>query len=93
MVGFQQSAQTLDADALALVPFMLTLDDLVDALVNPLMTIVLEILRNDISQLVFREEDEMVESFFSDGPHESLSVGIQIRTARGVVSRIPLPPF
>jgi hypothetical protein len=45
MVGFQQSAPTLDANDLALIPFMLRLDDLVETLVNPLVMIVLEILR------------------------------------------------
>ena len=45
MVGFQQPAQTLDADDLARVSFMLRLDDPVETLVNPLVMIVLEILR------------------------------------------------
>ena len=45
MVGFQQSAQTFDANDLALFPFMPRLDDSVEALVNPLVMIVLEILR------------------------------------------------
>jgi len=35
----------LDTDDFALVPFMLRLDDSVDPLVNPLVTIVLEILK------------------------------------------------
>jgi len=44
MVGFQRSAQTFDTDDPALVPFVLWLNDLVDALVNPLVVIVLEVL-------------------------------------------------
>ena len=51
VIRLQQSAQTLNADNLALVPFVLWLDDLVDALVNPLMMIVFEILGQDLSQL------------------------------------------
>jgi hypothetical protein len=45
MIGFQQSAQPLEADDLTLVPFMLGHDDPVETLVNPLVMIVLEILR------------------------------------------------
>ena len=41
MIGFQQSAQTLNADDLTLMTFMLGFDDLVEALVNPFMVIVL----------------------------------------------------
>jgi len=41
MVGSQQSAKSLNASDLALVPFMLGLDDPVEPLVNPLMMIVL----------------------------------------------------
>jgi hypothetical protein len=66
MVGFQQSAQTLDANDLALVSFMLRLDDPVETLVNPLVMIVLEILGEDVSQLVFRGESKMVETFLAD---------------------------
>ena len=44
MVRLQQSAQTLDADDRALVSFMLRIDDLVDALVNPFVMIVLKVL-------------------------------------------------
>jgi hypothetical protein len=43
MVGFQQSTQTLDTDDLAVVPFVLWLDEPVEALVNPLVVVVLEI--------------------------------------------------
>jgi len=39
MVGFQQSAQMLDANDLTLAALMLRLDDLVDALVNPLVPV------------------------------------------------------
>jgi hypothetical protein len=81
MVGFQQSAQTLDADDFALVPFMLRLDDPTEPLVNPLIMIVLEILGQDVAELFFGGEDEMIETFLSDGPHEPLGVGIQIRAA------------
>jgi hypothetical protein len=63
MAGFQQSAQALDADDLALVPFMLWLDDLVDALVNPLMMIFLEILGQNVPPLFFRGEDQVIEAF------------------------------
>ena len=44
VIGFQQSTQTLNANDLALVSFMLKLDDLVETLVNPLVVIVLEVL-------------------------------------------------
>jgi len=44
VIGFQQPAQTLDANDLALVLFVLRLDDPVGTLVNSLMMIVLEIL-------------------------------------------------
>lgn len=40
MAGFQQFAQTFDADDLTLVSFMLRLDDPIEALVNSLMMIV-----------------------------------------------------
>jgi hypothetical protein len=80
MVGFQQSTQTLDADDLTLMTFMLRLDDLVKALVNPLVMIVLEILGQNVAQLFFGGEDQMVETLLADGPHEALRVGIQIRT-------------
>jgi hypothetical protein len=83
VIRLQQSAQPLNADDFALVPFMLWLDDPAEPLVNPLMMIVLEILGQDVSQLVFGGEDEMIETFLSDGPHEPLRVGIQIRTTRG----------
>ncbi len=76
-VGFQQSAQTLNADDFALMSFMLRLDDPVEALVNPLMMIVREILREDVSQLVFRGEDEVVETRRANllsGRYSSLSV-------------------
>ena len=39
VVGVQESAKSLDTDALALVSFVWWLDALVDALVNPLMVI------------------------------------------------------
>jgi hypothetical protein len=83
MVGFQQSAQTFDADDLALVPFVLWLDDLVEALVNPLLMIVLEILGQDVPQLLFGEEDQVIETLLFDGSHEPLRVCIQIGTTRG----------
>ena len=54
MIGFQQSAQTFNADDLTLVSFMLRFDDRVDALVNPLVMIVQEVLAQDIAQLRFR---------------------------------------
>ena len=43
MVGFQQSGKTLDADDLTLMSFMLGLDDLVKALVNSLVIVVVEV--------------------------------------------------
>ena len=54
MVGLQQSAETLDADDLTLMTFMLGFDDLVETLVNSLVVIVLEVLAQDIAQLFFR---------------------------------------
>jgi hypothetical protein len=53
MVRLQQSAEALNADDLTLVSFMLGLDDLVKALVNPLVVIVLEVLAQDMAQLFF----------------------------------------
>ncbi len=49
MVGFQQSAQAFNTDNLAVVPFMLWLDDSIDALVNPLMMVVLKVLGEDVT--------------------------------------------
>ena len=49
MVGFQQSTQTLNANDLALISFMLGLDDLVKALVYPLVMIAGEILGEDVA--------------------------------------------
>jgi hypothetical protein len=43
MVGLQQSAKALNADDLTLAAIMLWLDDLIEALVDPLMMIVLEV--------------------------------------------------
>ena len=54
MVGFQQSAETLDAEDLTLMTFMLGLDDMMETLVNPLVVIVLEVLAQDIAQLFLR---------------------------------------
>jgi hypothetical protein len=88
MLGFQQSTQTLDAEDFALVPFVLRLDDPVETLVNPLLGIVLEILGQDVAELFFGGEDEMIETFLSDGPHEPLRVGVQIRTASKSASRV-----
>ena len=56
VVGFQSSAQTFDTDDLALVSFVLWLDDPVDALVNSLVMVVLEILGQDVAELLFGEE-------------------------------------
>ena len=83
MVGFQQSARTLNADDLALVPFMLRLDDPVDALVNPLLMIVLEILGQNVPQLLFGEEDQVIETLLFDGSHETFRVRVQIGTGWG----------
>jgi hypothetical protein len=79
VVGFQQSAQTFDTDDLALVPFVLWLDDLVDALVNPLLMIVLEILGQDVPQLLFGEEDQVTKTLLFDGSHEAFRVGVYQR--------------
>ena len=54
MVGLQQSAQTLNADDLTLGALMPWLNDLVGALMNPFATLVLEILGQDSTQIVFR---------------------------------------
>ena len=45
VVRSQQPTKSLDTDDLTLVPLMLRFDDPIEALVNPLMMIVLEILR------------------------------------------------
>jgi len=45
MVGLQQSAEALNADDLTLAAIMLWLDDLIEALMDPLMMIVLEVYR------------------------------------------------
>jgi hypothetical protein len=44
MIGFQQATWSFNADDLAVVIFVPGLDDPVDALMNPLMMAVLEIL-------------------------------------------------
>ena len=62
MVRLQQSPEALDADDPTLMTFMLGLDDLVKALVNPLVMIVLEVLAQDVAQLFFRREDEKIET-------------------------------
>ena len=54
MVGLKQSAETLDADDLTLTTLMLWRDDLVNALVNPFVVIVFEILGENVAQLFFR---------------------------------------
>ena len=54
VIGSQQTAQAFDADDLTLMTFMLGLDDLVEALVNSLVVVVLEVLAQDIAQLFFR---------------------------------------
>jgi hypothetical protein len=51
MAGFQQSTESLDTDDLAVVSFMLWFNDLIDALVDPLMMIVFKSLRPAASQL------------------------------------------
>ncbi len=53
MVGLQQSTETLKADDLTMMTFMLGLDDLVETLVNSLVVIVLEVLAQHIAQLFF----------------------------------------
>jgi len=57
MVRLQQSTETLDADDLTLMTFMLGLHDLVETLVDPLVMVVLEVLAQDIAQLCFRRQD------------------------------------
>ena len=57
MIGFQQSAQALNADDLTLVSCVLGFDDLVEALVNPLVMIVVEVFGQNVSQLFFGGED------------------------------------
>jgi len=49
MIGFQQSAQALDTDNLAIVPFMTGGNDPVDALVDPLVMVMLEIFGEDVT--------------------------------------------
>jgi len=56
---------------------MLWLDDPVKALVNLLVMVMLKVLGQDISQLLFRGEDEIVEALFLDGSDKSLCVRIE----------------
>ena len=49
MIGFQQSAQALDTDNLAIVPFVTGGNDPVDALVDPLVMVMLEIFGEDVT--------------------------------------------
>ena len=79
MIGFQQSAQTFNADDLTLVSFMLRLDDRVEALVNPLVMVVVEVFGQNVSQLCLGGEDQVIETLLSDRSHEALSVGIYLR--------------
>ena len=83
MIRSQQSAEALDTDDLTVTALMPRLDDPIDALVNPLMMIVLEILREDVPQLLFGEEDQVIETLLFDGSHEAFRVGVQIGTTRG----------
>ncbi len=48
-VGFQQSAQSLDTDDLAIVPSVPRFNDSVDALMNPLVMVVFKILGQDVT--------------------------------------------
>jgi hypothetical protein len=48
---FRQSAQTLAADDVTLVLWMSKIDDPIDALVDPFVMILLEVLKNSVSQL------------------------------------------
>jgi hypothetical protein len=48
---------------------------------NPLVVIVLEILAQDVAQLVFRREDEVIEAFLFDGPDEPFRMSVEIRTS------------
>ena len=71
MVGFQQSTQSLEAEDLTLAAFMLRLDDPVETLVNPLVVIVLEVLTQDVAQLFFGGEDEMIETFLVEAVRQA----------------------
>jgi hypothetical protein len=63
-------------------------DDSTEALVNPLVMIVLEILGQDMSQLLFGSEHQLVEAFHLDGSDESLGIGVEIRTSRRRFHRV-----
>ena len=48
----------LDADDVALVPLMSSVDDPIDALVDSLVMVVLEVLGEDVTLLLLRREDD-----------------------------------
>lgn len=54
MVGFQQSAQSLDADDLTLMAPLPWFDDPTEALADPPMVVVLKTLGQDIEHLLSR---------------------------------------
>jgi hypothetical protein len=66
VVGLQQSAKAFDTDDVALRVLVLWLDDSLEALVNPLVMVVREVLGQDVAQLLFRREDEVIEAFLFD---------------------------
>ena len=59
-VGFQEFPQALTAHNLTMVSFVPRLDDSIQAVVNPLVMVVFEILAQDMAQLFFRGEDQTV---------------------------------
>jgi len=61
---------------------MLWLDDPIEALVDPLMMVVLKMLGQDIAQLLFGGEDQMLKTLFFDRPDEPFRVSVEIRTSR-----------
>ena len=66
MVRFQKSTESLNTDNLALVTFVQRLDYPVYALVNSLLMVVHEEFPEDMSQLLFGRQNEVLETFFLD---------------------------
>jgi hypothetical protein len=58
-------------------------DDVAQPLVVPLLVVVRDVLAQDGAQVGFAERDDLRETLALDGPHEALSMGVQIRRARG----------
>ena len=93
MVGFSSPPESLNTDDRGLVALVSRLDDPVEVLVNSLLMVVLEVFGQDMSELLFGGQDEMLETFLLDGPAKSFRVGIEIGTSRWQFHRVYTSSF